>query len=296
MALLQIQSGTYQRRITELRGYGESIYKQEKKKLPTFHFNGTFDGTVTNQKLVRSSGIYHFDIDKLDPNKIEQEKAKIAPIPSCVFCFVSPSNKGLKGGLRVDPEQIKNDADFKAAFSHVKAEIKSTGLVLDEACKDVRRACFVSYDPSIYINYDAVLFRCEPTTKPETNTVEATYIDRALNVLRSATPGTRHAARLKAGKLAGGFIAGGLVNEAKITDLLLQLSDSVANQGSTPASERKTLLDAIENGKHDPISYTPYTTPTLDTPAATWLIFTANQILTSLAFIQTRPLMKKYRP
>lgn len=266
MALLQIQSGTYQRRITELRGYGESIYKQEKKKLPTFHFNGTFDGTVTNQKLVRSSGIYHFDIDKLDPNKIEQEKAKIAAIPSCVFCFVSPSKKGLKGGLRVDPEQIKNDADFKAAFSHVKAEIKSTGLVLDEACKDVRHACFVSYDPSIYINYDAVLFRCEPTTKPETNTVEATYIDRALNVLRSATPGTRHAARLKAGKLAGGFIAGGLVNEAKITDLLLQLSDSVANQGSTPASERKTLLDAIENGKHDPISYPPYTQPLHSTP------------------------------
>lgn len=86
------------------------------------------------------------------------------------------------------------------------------------------------------------------------NDAESIYITRAINILKSATPGNRHAARLKAGTLAGGFIAGGLVSESKITDCLMQASDSIANNNVTDPIEKKTLLDAIANGKAVPIS------------------------------------------
>ncbi len=82
---------------------------------------------------------------------------------------------------------------------------------------------------------------------------ESICIDQVTHILKIATPGTRHDARLKAGKLAGGYISGGLVDEAKMIHLLMQVSDRVSDNGVTDASERKTIYDAIEKGKASPL-------------------------------------------
>ena len=78
--------------------------------------------------------------------------------------------------------------------------------------------------------------------------------------MNKSTAGNRHEARLRAGKLAGGFIAGGLImDEQKIFTLLLQVSDNVADGGTTTDSERKTLYDGISEGKLTPIYDEPFT-------------------------------------
>lgn len=277
-AIKAIGDDTYKEKIGYLRGLDSDTYKLKKKHLPAFIFNGTFNGEATNINFKQSSGLFLFDIDGLEASTLESDKATLGNLPSTVFCFVSPSGHGLKGALRIEHDLVKNDADFKRVYNHAEKMIKDVGYKLDKSCKDVRRLCFVSYDPKIYVNYDAEIFpipgvvlQIKPVQpkKPKQKALapannsqqqqafdtgkESILIDRCLSILSTATSGNRHGARLRAGKLAGGYIAGGLINEQKITDLLAQASDNIADSGSTNEAEQKTLLDSIQHGKLTPI-------------------------------------------
>jgi len=77
-------------------------------------------------------------------------KAEIESLDSCAFVFISPSGDGLKGALR-----ISETADYISAFLTMQKTLKGIGFEVDAACKDIRRACFLSSDPDIYINLDA---------------------------------------------------------------------------------------------------------------------------------------------
>jgi hypothetical protein len=72
----------------------------------------------------------------------------------------------------------------------------------------------------------------------------------------TATSGGYHHARLRAGKLAGGFISAGLINETEIIQALSQASDSISSQYGDSAEviqrEQKTIYDAIQYGKGQP--------------------------------------------
>ena len=41
------------------------------------------------------------------------------------------------------------------------------GLKVDEFCKDVRRLCFVSHDPKLYVNWKASVFAENPRSRHE---------------------------------------------------------------------------------------------------------------------------------
>jgi hypothetical protein len=256
-----------------LRAHGKERYKEFKRNnLPTFAFNGTFNGmVVNNDNFDLSSGIFHFDIDGLSPDTVLAVKAELCQLPGLVFLFVSPSGKGLKGGLRIDPAMVKNDADFKAVFARAQTFFSGLGVTIDRTCSDVRRLCFVSHDSDIYTNWNAELWEwrppietAQPPTKPNTSqkyqqpTVESESecLKRIAKIMESAAPGERHNARLRAGNLAGGYVAGGLLEEDLARDILEQLSDAISDGSATDKSELKTLQDAFERGKKQPITST----------------------------------------
>ena len=272
-ALDEIAGDKYASEINRLRLLNLDEYKEQKKKLPAFCFNGTFNGILTNDNFKQSSELFSFDIDGLGAATIEADKAKIASIPSTVFCFVSPSGKGLKGALRIAPDTIKSDADFKQVYPQVEAMFAKAGFKLDKACKDVRRICFVSHDPKLYSNYDAEIYSvsaplqtkqdpAKPPRKIKQQSInfsnELLCIDLCTAILQNASAGNRHEARLRAGKLAGGYIAAGQVDEQKLTDILLSASDGISKGGMTSASERKTIFEAINKGKLSPLDKPAY--------------------------------------
>ncbi len=266
-ALGWIASDMYKERVLSLRGVletqGEKAYKLEKVKLPTIHFNGTFDKQVTNDCFATSSGLFHFDVDQLNQQQLENVKATIINHTSTVFCFVSPSGNGLKGALRIDPNLVTNDSDFKAVFACCERFFKQHDINIDTSCKDVRRACFVSHDPNIYVNFDAEVF--DVTREQPVNTgnlldidltldVETICITRVEQILKHAVVGSRHNARVRAGHLAGGFVAGGLIQQDKMFQALQQYSDSIADGGVTNIGEAKTLFDTFVEGMKTPIT------------------------------------------
>ena len=270
-ALAEIKGDKYKDRVSRLRGMDKAAYKEKKKSLPVFAFNGRFIGNVENDRFSQSSGLFHYDIDKLSPEELDRIKSQLRALPSCVFVFTSPSGKGLKGALRIDPETVKNDADFKALFAVGEAYFKELDIVIDSSCKNVSRLCFVSHDPDLYINWHADLFDWRsmvPAKTTATSPVEVLSLEgyaavsqdiqdeclrRITNLLEGAPEGDRHNARLKAGRLAGGYIAGGLIDEAFILSHLIKLSDEISESGTTSKSERTTLKEAIEHGKAAPI-------------------------------------------
>jgi len=275
-ALSEIGSDKHKQAIEKVRGAflaivddddkeNKAIYRDLKTLLPFFSFNGIFTQRINNANFIKSSGIFLVDIDKLKGD-IYAHKDIISALPECVFCFISPSGAGLKAGIRIDPDAIKNDAYFKHAYLQIEAYFLKEGFVVDPACKDVRRACFVSCDPAIYINYNAKVFVIsdvvveipKPKAKPEPrqrtdNNVDAIIIERISKMILGATAGNRHMIRFNTGRLLGGFIAGGLIDEQKATDIINQLSDLIADGGFTSKGEGKTIYDGIENGKQSPL-------------------------------------------
>jgi P4 family phage/plasmid primase-like protien len=283
-ALDEIKSDKYKSQIEVLRVLYRTdpkAYKEAKLKLAAYGFNGTFTTRVNNNNFKLSSETIGVDIDALE-GSLEDHKFKITTnIPSVVCCFDSPSGAGLKVSLRVATGEIKNDEDFKRAFAKAECVFAAIGYTIDPSCKDVKRACYTSHDPNVYVNWEADILpippECSlesvkapiipdirevaPYLEQETATltgglfsVESEIFSLLTNMMRGAADGRRHGVRLAASRLAGGYIAGGLLNEAKALELITTLSDQIAEGGCTSDRELKTIAEGIAKGKESPLT------------------------------------------
>jgi hypothetical protein len=161
-ALMRIKKGRYSDDIDaarlDLLNGDVDAYKLKKNALPSYAFHGTFEGSVVNADFNQSSGLIQFDIDNLKAKKLSTIRKKLSEDPHTAFVFTSPSAKGLKGAVRVDPNFITDDSTFKIAFAQISKYWAERDVLFDASCKDVRRLCFVSDDPKIYYNLDPQVF------------------------------------------------------------------------------------------------------------------------------------------
>lgn len=177
-ALGHIKNKQYADRIadmrTDLKNGDEKAYKEKKSRLPSYCYQGLFDNEVTNAGFKAASGLFSFDVDKLNSvDQLEETKAVLKADPHVVFFFVSPSGVGLKGAMRVDPAFITGDDKFKVGFSQIERHWAAKGVTIDTSCKDVRRVSYVSHDPDLFFNREAKTFVLQgdtvkklPTQKP----------------------------------------------------------------------------------------------------------------------------------
>ncbi|WP_262963747.1 DUF3987 domain-containing protein [Methylobacter psychrophilus] len=283
-ALDSIQTGRFKVSVEAARKFYSNrqpvSYDNAKQNLPAFAFAGKFDPKVDNASFVQSADNASFDVDKLG-DALGATREAIIKLSCCLFCFVSPSGNGLKFALRLARGTIKCDADNKKVFAAAAKMLMSLGIKIkvDAACKDIRRLCFVSYDPELFVNWDAEVFdwrAWEPKQLPEpipkavilkpkklraSNAFVQSTADECIgkiqNSLKKAKQGERHGKRLEAGRLAGGFVAGGLLPEEDALAALKLTSDAIAEGGVTSETEWQSILDGIEFGKSTPIEALP---------------------------------------
>ena len=264
--LESIRSGQYQKEIDVLRrAYQENRkqYKEGKLKLPSVCFSGVFNGSARNNNFTHHSELLTIDIDGLAADEIVSIKEKISQIPYTVFVFVSPSGAGLKVGVRIST--ISDGQAYKACFNSVKTLFEEI-CAIDESGKDVSRKCFISHDPDMYVNYSAAAFDpviasvdnklssievARPTDERESEDA-ARCVRQCENIILNAVPGEYHHCRLKAGRLAGGFIAAGRITKDEAISALLKVSDAV-HGGQTSDKERKAIEDGILSGELEPL-------------------------------------------
>lgn len=124
-----------------------------KKNLPCILFGGEFK--ERNKKgLINHSGLMVIDFDKYESDdKMYDHLHELKKNPFIITLFISPSGKGIKGVVRIPlADQFTHEKYFKAFGNEFNYDY------FDKSNCNVDRVCFESYDPDIYINYDAEVY------------------------------------------------------------------------------------------------------------------------------------------
>jgi hypothetical protein len=129
----------------ELRRLTDQKEQQEfKKTFPYVTFGGTFTSRA-NDKLIDHSGYLCIDLDHIEDIPAVKDQILKHYVPALMF--ISPSGNGLKVVFSVDIKQGTHLQYFLALQSFFKTIFS---LSIDQACKDVARACFLCNDPDVY--------------------------------------------------------------------------------------------------------------------------------------------------
>lgn len=159
-AIELIKSDIYKDDILKLRGTdNESTRKTLKNCLPYITFSGTFTKRLT-ESLKLHSGLICIDLDPYkkvnnkvvlsNPRLLEEfdiVKEELVLINWVTAVFISPSGTGYKVVIKI-PSKYHD----KAFDSLKKFFADNLSLEVDKGVRDIARACFVSWDPTVYYN------------------------------------------------------------------------------------------------------------------------------------------------
>lgn len=146
----------------------------------------------------------------------------------------------------------------KAHFKALQQAFSRLGIELDPAPSNVASCRFYAHDPEGYFNHHATPFTGileeespKPAPAPAPTGDNGWLLDWILKEMRNVPLGERHATRLKLGRLAGGYIAGGLLpHDAGETLVSAYINDYGSN---AQRKEIKAIRDGIKNGMQSPI-------------------------------------------
>jgi len=139
-------------------------YDKRKKGLACICFAGTFKFRAI-KGLDTHVGLSIIDFDKYPTEEVYKEQFELhKKNPHYLALFRSPGGKGIKGVIRIPESNSEEHTKYFKAFQK-----KFNYEYFDNQNSNVDRVCFVSYDPDIYINWDAEVF--EPTLIDEGHSV-----------------------------------------------------------------------------------------------------------------------------
>lgn len=140
-----------------------------KKQLPCFTPSGTFCRRAADG-LLKHSGLLQFDVDPkenpfLNTHTAPGLKEQISHLKQVAYCALSASGAGVWGVVPIAyPEHHKKH------FVALAADFAGLGIFLDDACSNVDRLRFWSYDPSAWFNPNAATYSKLTADRPATYT------------------------------------------------------------------------------------------------------------------------------
>jgi hypothetical protein len=236
--LAGIKTGRWRAEVEAARAVigNKTAYAAAKRKLPGFTTSGTFS-TRKAEQLLAHSGLLCLDIDAKDTNAAVDLVAARRAIESDSYTYAAAASTGGVGFFVLVP--IPPD-DHKGSFRALAQYYQDAyGIAVDQACKDVSRLRYVSYDPGLYLNEQAATFEESlPEPRPAATPArsgpaqrlagsdlrnadtEATLIAIGIKIIREAADGTKHKAVLHAAHTVGGYCGSGFVDAARAYDAL----------------------------------------------------------------------------
>ncbi len=117
-------------------------------------WSGSFQSRRSNDpdRLLQHSGLLCADLDELG-DRITEVRKGLVNSPHLWALFTSSTGDGLKCVFRVAADAEKHSGSFLALEQHVR---ELSGIRIDKSCSDVGRLCFLSHDPELYWNDNAV--------------------------------------------------------------------------------------------------------------------------------------------
>jgi hypothetical protein len=129
----------------------------------------------SNNELIAHSGYLSIDFDNIPDCDLNQLKNKLIHDNTIqtVLLFKSPSGNGLKWFIKIPPVAETHGMYFDAVKNYIQSKYN---IEVDKACRDVARACFVSYDEDAELS----IYEAKP--------LDASFLDKWLNVETKSTP------------------------------------------------------------------------------------------------------------
>lgn len=152
-----IVTGEYKEQVAKLREMlasgDKDGYAREKRNLECVSLSGTCDGRrakAVEEDRFTHSGYMQVDFDATDNIgwDVDDIRDLLQAEPRIIQAFVTPSGDGVKGVARVP----RDPATHLACFIAIREHFARHNLVVDEACKDPVRLCFVSHDPKAWLD------------------------------------------------------------------------------------------------------------------------------------------------
>jgi len=155
-------------KISSLRNYlnndNKDLYNKNKKYLPGVTFCATFNHKRRKERIEKYNCIIVIDIDKLTKEELISTKAYLMADDYVFSFWDSPSNKGVKGLVRIDYSFTYDiseiDVLHKSAFRKLVEYFKDKyEIELDESGSDTTRLCFLSSDENLVLkeNYKSFM-------------------------------------------------------------------------------------------------------------------------------------------
>ncbi len=178
-AIALISGPTYQLSIQEVRGQQDkSLRKTFKDALDYVTFSGTFVPSRSEKNLRQHSRLIGVDVDHIPD--LASTRLQLQADPYLMVMFTSPSGDGLKLILEIDPERHKDSFYDMAVYFR-----ETYNVHLDAGVNDVTRACFMSHDPDVYVNIEALPYPIKGlATRKEKPKTEHQVVQNATDVYK----------------------------------------------------------------------------------------------------------------
>lgn len=211
-----------------------------KKTLPGATFGGIFKHRKS-EKLIEATGLVTLDFDI---------KGVVPDMSEYFYALFKSPRGGYKALVKIPI--VKSDSEFKQYFYAIQNHFPD----VDTSGKDISRFCFISYDPELYINEDSVVWTktIQDDLKPENKGHRSDYkkLNIGIQMIEKSDVGNRNNTFLKAGKLMGGYIASGELNEMDVLDVCDRAIFDKDQQDYR--ANYKTFRRGIDYGKREPLS------------------------------------------
>lgn len=247
-----IQNGEWADQVKKVR---EGKTKDERSNLKQMSPNFTTSGIFSKRGLaglVKHSGVIAIDFDNL--KDVDDVKSYLALDRYSWFTSVSIGGEGLCVFVKIDPDKHLESFNFLSEYY-----LKNYNLEVDQACKDIPRVRFVMHDADAILNDSAVRVSLEKEKQFDAEKI----IGIAENMIRTAIDNERHFKLLKASRLMGGYVGGGLLDENTVSARLISAWE--AREFNERYNYKKTINDGISNGILSPITFEYYQATTLKT-------------------------------
>jgi len=189
--LRKIKDGAWQDVCLKIMAENDKEKRQEmKKQVPYFTPSGKFEQRKNNG-IISHSGMIGIDIDEVE--KIDAVIQILKADPHTYSVFRSISGKGVCVLVKIEPN--KHLEAFEALSKYYFELLRHP---IDPACKDVSRARFVSYDPELFINSSAKVFKKYlpkkevKTVKPKNYIHTASKFDKVMSRIDTDITGGYH--------------------------------------------------------------------------------------------------------
>lgn len=253
-----IKVGRWQSEVLNYRDLRERLGKKKsdktKRSLPNFTGSGLFYERE-DRLLKQHSNRIIIDFDGVED--VTEAKKLLSSDKYTEYCFLSCSGKGLAVVVKIDGNKHRDSFKQLKEYYHTTYDLK-----VDESCVNESRTRFISYDAELFYNGDSKQFEVKKNTPVKKERNRTNYTDAykvlkpAVEIIERSSDGTRYHARLKAGKLAGGYVGGGDVTDGEAIDILMEAVRTVSENSDRNLDICKKQLEAaIEHGKQYPTTF-----------------------------------------